>query len=252
MYYSIPHTSLMPILRETIEEHGVTPFQTAAGINIDAFLELLGVYLTATVISYEGLDYVQKSGICIGSRVAPHLCDLFLAACGRHIQSTLNDARVKAIFRYVDDFLILCSTDIESEENGCRSTIMKSFHECCPDLLFTHELPVGKSIKFLDLALEFKDGHIKIEDNGPKGDEQSTRGIILYNVYRFYKTYKESGGGHGMVIGPAPVVYYYPAGAVGGTAVQLQPQQMMQQPGVRAPMATGGPVAFYVPNPHPK
>lgn len=48
---------------------------------------------------------------------------------------------------------------------------MKTFHECCPDLLFTHELPVGKSIKFLDLALEFKDGHVcwRYEPRSSKG-----------------------------------------------------------------------------------
>lgn len=79
-YYSIPHASIMPILRDSIEKQGVSPFQNAAGVNVDSFLELLGCYLTATVVSHEGQAYVQRSGVCIGSRVAPHLCDVYLAA----------------------------------------------------------------------------------------------------------------------------------------------------------------------------
>lgn len=61
MYYLIPHTNLIAILRSTIEKQGTTAFQNAAGINVDTFLELLGVYLNATVVVYQDQPMVQKT-----------------------------------------------------------------------------------------------------------------------------------------------------------------------------------------------
>lgn len=118
------------------------------------------MYLAATVVTHQGQHFVQKSGVCIGSRVAPYLCDLFLAASGRNTQENLNDARVKAIFRYVDDYLVLCNTEVEDPGNGCNESVLTSFQKSCPESVFTYELPLEKSIKFLDLLLEFKASHI--------------------------------------------------------------------------------------------
>ncbi|MDD9361341.1 MAG: reverse transcriptase domain-containing protein, partial [Anaplasma sp.] len=160
MYYSIPHASLMSILRHIIEEQGSIPFQNAAGINVDTFLELLSGYLTSTVVAHQGQHFLQKSGVCIGSRIAPQLCDLFLAARGRIIQDNLKDTRIMAIFRYVDDFLILHTKEVGDQGNGCKQTVLQCFQESCPDLVFTYELPVDMAIKFLDLKLEFKDRHV--------------------------------------------------------------------------------------------
>ena len=88
------------------------------------------------------------------------LCDLFLAACGRKIQEMVKDPRVSVIFRYVDDFLILCKTEVDEENTECRESVMSSFQQSCFGLLFTYELPVDKSIRFLDLALTFTVGHV--------------------------------------------------------------------------------------------
>lgn len=58
MYYSIPHAALLMILRTTIEEQGLQCFQNAAGMSLDSFLELLEIYLTATVVSHQEQRYV--------------------------------------------------------------------------------------------------------------------------------------------------------------------------------------------------
>lgn len=103
---------------------------------------------------------VRKSGVCIGSQVAPLLCDIFLAMCGRAIQKVLKDTRIAGIFRYVDDFLILSTTKINEKEDGCLNTTMTLFQQSCLGLNFTYETPVDDSIRFLDLALTFKTGHV--------------------------------------------------------------------------------------------
>lgn len=172
MYYSIPHADLMVILRRTIEEQGCTSFQNAAGINVDTFLELLSAYLTATVVAHQEQHFVQRSGVCIGSRVAPLLCDLFLAARDRIIQEKLQDKRILAIFRYVDDFLILHTKEKEEDQSkGCIDTVLRCFGESCPKLCFTHEPATNRCIKFLDLKLEFNEGHVcwRYEPRSNKG-----------------------------------------------------------------------------------
>lgn len=108
----------MKVLRETIEEQGITIFQNAAGMSLDSFLELsLCVYLTATVVTHRDQIFVQKSGVCIGSRVAPYLSDVFLAACGISTQQMLKDPRIEVIFRYANDSLILRKEKTEEPSN---------------------------------------------------------------------------------------------------------------------------------------
>lgn len=82
MYYSSPHAILVTVFRETIEEQGLIHFKSAAGMSLDSFLELLRVYLQATVVSHQNHEYIHKTGVCISSRVDPILSKLFLAACG--------------------------------------------------------------------------------------------------------------------------------------------------------------------------
>ncbi|KAH9374358.1 hypothetical protein HPB48_013412 [Haemaphysalis longicornis] len=99
LYYSIPHAKLMSVLRATIEEHGLISFQNGVGMSCDAFLELLNTYLRSTAVSHQGRNYVQRAGICIGSRVAPYLSNLYLAEVDRRIQGSLEGKLIVAIFR---------------------------------------------------------------------------------------------------------------------------------------------------------
>lgn len=93
------------------------------------------------------------SGRTLSSRFVP--CSI-----RRNIQENLNDARAKATFRYVDDFLVLCDTEVEDPRNRCKKRVGKYFQKSCPELIFTYELPLGKSVKFLDFLLEFNASHV--------------------------------------------------------------------------------------------
>lgn len=64
----------------------------------------------------------------------------------------MKDSRIEDLFRYVDDFLILCSTEVENLKKGCHDYVMRCFIQSCSGLNFTHELPEGKTTQFLDLA----------------------------------------------------------------------------------------------------
>lgn len=71
-----------------------------------------------------------------------------------------KDSRIAAIFRYVDDFLVLCTTEVDKQNDGCLNAILRSFQQCCMGLTFTYKVPISKTIKYLDLALGFRERHV--------------------------------------------------------------------------------------------
>ncbi|CAN7948473.1 unnamed protein product, partial [Ixodes hexagonus] len=122
------------------------------------FLDLITTYLNSTFASWEGLTYLQKTGVCIGSCIAPVLSDLYLAFHNRLLQHNLDQSKVVRIFRYVDDYLILLDCN-----NGTFpvlvASVLSTFQDGLLPLRLTHELPVERSIRFLDLRLFFKSSH---------------------------------------------------------------------------------------------
>lgn len=82
LFYSVPHDELFRAVRELIEATGIVSFQNACGITLDSFLELLKVYLISTIVQHGEKFFVQNRGICIGSCVAPVLCNIFFSQVG--------------------------------------------------------------------------------------------------------------------------------------------------------------------------
>lgn len=106
LYYSIPQDELLSCVEDTIDKHGVVAFQNEAGLSVSSFLELLAFYLRSTFATWDESTFIQKMGVCIGSRTAPVLSDIFLAALDRILASKFEGSKVVRIFRFVDDFLV--------------------------------------------------------------------------------------------------------------------------------------------------
>lgn len=107
LYYSIPHAELMKSVKMCIcDDNDEVKFRNHSGTSVENFLEILSLYLKSTFIGWEGAMYVQNSGVCIGSKVAPILSDIFLARVDRNIHSGLL-GMVKKVFRFVDDYLVI-------------------------------------------------------------------------------------------------------------------------------------------------
>lgn len=74
-------------------------FQNSTGMSVTNFMvTMLQFYLNSTFILYEGKHYLQRNGICIGSCVAPILCNIFLSRLDR----TFNDALDHNFFTFLD------------------------------------------------------------------------------------------------------------------------------------------------------
>lgn len=93
LFYSIPQDKLLVFLRECIEYNDVVDFQNSAGLSVDSFLTLLEFYLSVTFILYNEQPYLQRRGVCIGSCVAPILCDIFLSFVDRSLEQVFNGGR---------------------------------------------------------------------------------------------------------------------------------------------------------------
>nr|XP_054921432.1 uncharacterized protein LOC126519934 [Dermacentor andersoni] len=123
---------------------------------VESFLELLFFYLGNTVVKWGSSMYVQKSGVCIGSKVAPVLSDIYLSRVNRKLRNNLKELAVHA-FRYVDDYLVFCSRDNYTKK---ATDILKVFRECGGGLGFTLEIIQDNNLQFLDLCLTFQDEHV--------------------------------------------------------------------------------------------
>ena len=189
MFYSVPHDKLLAYVRKCIEDNGDVSFINNAGVSVDNFLALLQFYLNVTFITFDDKPYLQRQGICIGSYVAPVLCDIFLADVDRTLDNILTGGKVLKIFRYVDDFLVLLvkrvpsthpnhsldcqqggftstrasvnisnDTNCEVELSGCDA-VFSIFKEHGRGLRFTAEVPTENCLQFLDLKLQWNFEH---------------------------------------------------------------------------------------------
>lgn len=123
-------------------------FRNDSGISDENFLDILSVYLKSTFIRWECAMYVQNSGVCIGSKVAP-ISNIFLAKVDRKIHNGLLGTIVKKVFQFLDDYLVI----YDKTECGCSAiNILKVFRECGLGLKFTLEVAEHNELQFLDLT----------------------------------------------------------------------------------------------------
>lgn len=131
-------------------------FRTSCGVSLGGFLELLSFYLKATFVGWHKDLFVQKSGVCNGSRVPPTLREIFLSRVDRLLEKSLLGLHKRA-FRYVEDYLILL--DRHDHPRVCID-ILKVFKECGSGSKLTFEPSKANELQFLDLKLEFLSSHV--------------------------------------------------------------------------------------------
>lgn len=150
LYYRMPQDDLRRCVKECIcEDNNGRAFIDRCGISVEGFLELLGCYLKPTLISWDGKMYIQKSGVCIGSIVAPVLRTIFLDRMDREIDSALKGT-MRKVFRYMDDYLVVVGGNRPSTS---IAEVLWIFKEKGMGLNFPFESPEDNQIQFLDLSL---------------------------------------------------------------------------------------------------
>lgn len=90
----------MCAVRERIEDLGELNFQNSVGVNSDNLLTLLDFYLHSTAINSDGQFYIQRTGICICSAIAPIFGEIFLSSVDNEISAKMVHTPVTRVFRY--------------------------------------------------------------------------------------------------------------------------------------------------------
>lgn len=157
LLYSIPHATLLTCVKACITDHNDEfAFVNRCGISVENFIELLSFYLSSTLVRWDAKVFTQKSGICIGSRVAPVLSDIFLSCVDRVLHTDFGEMVLK-VFRYVDDYMILLRRKDYLRQ---MIDILKCFRERGQGLQFTSACPVNGALQFLDFSLSFHDSRV--------------------------------------------------------------------------------------------
>ncbi|XP_040074886.2 uncharacterized protein LOC115330777 [Ixodes scapularis] len=148
MYYSLDFNILLDAVEKAITTQGIVKFQNSSGIPLSAFLQLIRVYLRSTMVEHDGKIYLQKSGVCIGSCLAPSLSEVYLSFVDQAVKEQLDSvAPGTQVFRYVDDYLVL------HDSGAPTAAIQKAFTDNANGLSFTREDPSAEGLQFLDLRL---------------------------------------------------------------------------------------------------
>ncbi|XP_077551250.1 uncharacterized protein LOC144164882 [Haemaphysalis longicornis] len=153
LFYSVPQQGLLDAVESAIDRNGAVKFMNNAGVRAADFLGLIKMYLHSLIIEFQGELFSQRDGICIGSRIAPVLCNLFLSEGDRALQEAFHDMGVIKGFRYVDDFLVFTEIGRCTRDNALN--ILEKFKEAHEGLDFTFEQPRETCLQYLDLSIKF-------------------------------------------------------------------------------------------------
>ena len=118
------------------------------GITKDYFPELLSIYMSESLVLFDGEFYKQIDGVAMGSLLGPTLANIFLCF---HEQTWLDNCPVEfkpVIYRsFADDTFLL----FRSKEHTEKSRLYLNCQH--PNIKFTSEIDENNSISFLDIKI---------------------------------------------------------------------------------------------------
>lgn len=62
---------ILNIVEKTVNDRGLCSFQNSSGMPVSGFIEVLQFYHESIMTEHERKVMIQKSGVCIGSWLAP-------------------------------------------------------------------------------------------------------------------------------------------------------------------------------------
>jgi hypothetical protein len=150
MFYNLDVGLMLEAVEEAIVEFGHMKFRELMSMEVITFLELLEIYLQTTVVKHKDKYYRQKKGVCIGSRLASYLSDIYMAKVSRLLMEQFTNEfamSILLILRFVDDLLILAKKEAET------AWLRSAFEKLSRTLKFTSEEATNGVIRFLDLQV---------------------------------------------------------------------------------------------------
>lgn len=122
-------------------------FQSQSGVNVGSVFNLVEFHLRSTVTNIHGKLFLQKSGICIGSRISPVLSELYLRIIDLSLADLLTQFSASVVLtgRYGDDILV-CTLD-----SAFGELVKVWFLQAAPELTFSVEEAQGGRLQCLGI-----------------------------------------------------------------------------------------------------
>lgn len=158
LYYKMPQSLLLEVVRDRIDEAGAIGFQNSCGISATDFLSMLPFYLQSTIVKFEDEVYLQRDGVCSRSCPAPALSNLLLALFDRRLEEAIGKSGIVEVFRFVDDFLVVLKRERHAEVQV--EQIFVVFASVLQAVTLTKEPPEDGLLRFLDLSLLSSEDHV--------------------------------------------------------------------------------------------
>lgn len=108
---------------------------------------LLRVATSDIQFIFNGLSYVQHTGVAMRAPLAPVIADIFMSHLESSLMESLEQKGVCEWYRYVDDTFVLLKPDTKIED---VLNLLNNFH---PSIQFTHEPELNGTIAFLDVKV---------------------------------------------------------------------------------------------------
>ncbi|XP_072143741.1 uncharacterized protein [Dermacentor andersoni] len=196
LFYSLPQSELLRCVKEALTlNNDEFRFTQDCGMPVESFLELLLFYLGNTVVKWGSSMYVQKSGVCIGSKVAPVLSDIYLSRINRKLQNNLEDLAVakKPLLEYS-----ACHSKLV-KQGIAYSTLRSAITKSCPHNMqqsFSQQIErlgkAGYPVHLLSLTCEKLVKWVK--SPGKKQEKQCNTGIVYQIPLECRKAYTGQSG----------------------------------------------------------
>ena len=150
MYPSIPTDEAILIASNLLDK------QKLMNLSINQLNELLGKYIKSIQFDFEGEFFTQNDGLPMGSPLSPILSEIFFHNIEtQKLFPIQTDLKIGKYWRYVDDGLILTTEDIDEVK------LLEKLNEFHPNIKFTIEKEINKSIHFLDVEIKRNNENIE-------------------------------------------------------------------------------------------
>jgi hypothetical protein len=146
MFHNIPRDLAMDYLKLKLQDTTID----LCSLPVTDVVNLVAVCLSCNHFKHNNNLYFQRTGLPMGNRLSGILSELFMMKLQGEIYASLPF--FIPAYRYVDDLLIFATGEEEA------NLIHSRFNSNPYGLKFTLELPVNRSIPFLDFKVKINDG----------------------------------------------------------------------------------------------
>ncbi|XGW23140.1 hypothetical protein V3C99_005411 [Haemonchus contortus] len=149
LYTNVSNEAALEATYELLNDHECT--LRLYGFSVSQIMTVLKECLNCSFFRWSGVYYKQIRGLAMGQRLAPVLAIAYMSK----VEEPILDRRPVLYTRYIDDCLIICST--QEEMDICFDILNKQADQ----IKFTRERPRENWLPFLNIQVQLSRGTVR-------------------------------------------------------------------------------------------